>query len=204
MNSLSNLNYLQTRIVNLLKQGIPANRVAAILDCEPSYISQLVNGNNLIEEEVQGARGAKIEADLERDTKLNSIEDKLIDKVDKLVDSPWTFTNPMEAVRALKEINSMKRKAEGNLHGDDNSSMNLVVNLTLPKTILNNFLAFDTNNQITKIGDTSLVTIDTANLNTIALKPKEINKQLEQKMEESWTPVKHQRIKNQITLESIL
>lgn len=189
---MNNLNYLQTRIVNLLKQGIPANRVATILDCEPSYISQLLNSNNLIAEEVQGARGKRIEVELERDAKLDSIEDKLINKVDKLVDSPWTFTNPMEAVRALKEINSMKRKSEGQLHGDDNSSMSLVVNLTLPKVILNNFLAYDTNNQITKIGDTSLVTIDTANLNTIALK------------DESWTPVKAQRMKNQITLESIL
>ena len=157
---------LQDRICKLLGQGIEAGRVASALGCEQSYISQLL-ADDQFKERVQSLKLDLLQAATERDERINSLEDKLIKKVDDALANPLQFRTGMEQVRALSMVNNLKRRGANN-DGAITQQNNTIVQLVLPTHIVNKFAnkdyQLDINNQVIQAGEQSLVTMQSGSL----------------------------------------
>lgn len=167
MSAVSSFNDgLKGRIMNFLGAGLPAERVASVVGCEPSYISQLLAQEDFANA-VMERRLVALQSATERDARLDSLEDTLITRSEKLIESPLAFTKPMEAIRALQVVNSLKRR--GSVDMADSPMNQTVVNLILPTITVNKFTAkLDSHNQVVQAGEQTLVTIGNGSLNELA------------------------------------
>lgn len=155
METKLNLSDMQERIINYLGAGISAEKVASAVGCEPSYISQML-ANEDIARAVSAKKLGELSAITERDRKLDGLEDTLIAKAELALSSPFACVKPMEAIRALHTINSLKRRGDAiNQHVNTGA---VTVKISLPQITMLQFTV-DVNNQVIKADDTSLVTI---------------------------------------------
>ena len=149
------LNDMQERIINYLGSGISPSQVANAVGCDPSYISQML-ANEEIAQAVSAKKMGVLTAVAERDRKLDALEDTLIAKAETALSSPFACIKPMEAIRALHTINSLKRRGDTvNQHVNTGA---VTVKVSLPKITMMQFTV-DINNQVIKADDTSLVTM---------------------------------------------
>jgi hypothetical protein len=155
------------RICKLLGQGIQASMIAHAVGCDQSYISQLMS-EDAFKERVQELKFLALSDATNRDEKLNALEDSAIKIVEeKLSYGSHVFKTASEATRALSMINALKRRGAA---ADGASSINqnsVVVNLVMPTHITNKFMdtvTMDVNNQIIKVADTDLVTMQSGTL----------------------------------------
>lgn len=155
---------LKDKILNFLGAGVSPEKVASAVGVDPSYISQLISDPNFASE-VSDRKLLNLEVATNRDRRLDGLEDKLIDKTEKLLDSPLAFNRPMESVRALVMINSLKRRgSQADSHISQNST---VVNLILPNFITTKFTV-DVNNQVVQTGDKTFVTVPSKSVQAMA------------------------------------
>jgi hypothetical protein len=155
---------LKDRILAFLGAGIPAERVASAVGCEPSYISQLLADENFANE-VSQRKVMQLTELTERDKRLDSLEDKVIAKVETALSSPVALLKPMEGIRALQMLNSLKRRGSG---VDTNvNSGQVSVSIMLPTITLKQF-TIDVNNQVIKADNESLVTIASGQVEKLA------------------------------------
>ena len=170
MNSI--LGSTKDKALKLLGQGIPAINVAQALGCEPSYISQLM-ADDQFSAAVQELRYKSLSNATDRDERLNMLEDKLINKVNQDIDNnPLAFRSTMDRVRALSMINGMKRRGANS--DAQISGHTTIVNLTLPTQVINKFtkenlneIQLDINNQVVKVGNQDLITMQSGTLTNI-------------------------------------
>ena len=155
---------LKERALNFLGLGIDNTRVAQALGCDPSYISQLL-ADPIFAEEVSMKRLSVLREATDRDDRLNKLEDALIGKTEQLVKSPLHFTRPMETVRALSIINSLKRRGAG--ESFNTTINNTIVALQLPDVIKSKFVV-DVNNQVVEVSETPLITIQSSSMEKLA------------------------------------
>jgi hypothetical protein len=155
---------LQERILNFLGAGIAPERVASAVGCEPSYISQLLSDEEFAKA-VSQQKIVQLTELTERDKRLDTIEDRVIDKVEQSLKSPMALLKPMEGIRALQMINSLKRRGSNVDNNVNNTSVS--VNIVLPSITLKQFTV-DVNNQVIKADDDSLVTIASSQVAQLA------------------------------------
>ncbi len=165
---------LQAKILNFLGSGIEPARVASAVGCDPSYISQLLAQDEFAAA-VSDKRLAALTEATTRDARLNGIEDSLISRTEELVKSPLAFSRPMEAIRALHTVNSMKRRGAG--QDTTTHQHTTVVQLVLPQVVRDKFavpsdpldeFTLDINNQVIKTGQQTLVTIASGGVQGLA------------------------------------
>lgn len=163
---------VKDHIRELLAKGLSQAVVASIVGVDPSYVSQLM-GQDEFAAEVSEGRAIAVGQHIKRDERLDSLEDGMIGKVEEMVKSPFMFRKPMEAVRALQIVNGLKRRASNVLDAQAGTT-GTVVMLTMPKTIVNNFYApvLDINQNVVKIGDTDLITVQSAGMLVLASQEK--------------------------------
>lgn len=156
----------QQRVQNYLMAGISPARISELTGVSASYITELLQSSDFL----QHAKDAQAEEYLvakARDTKVDTIEDTLIGKVESLVNNPISFLGkPLEAIRALQMVNSLKRRTASFSGLDDqNGIAQTVVKLTMPVAIINNFtinqesVKVDSKGNIIEVEDTPFVTI---------------------------------------------
>ena len=95
----------------------------------------------------------------ERDDSINSMEDKLISK---LQDCLPFMTRPMEILKAFTVINAAKRR--GQTAPDSLTQKTTIVQLNIPAILVERFTA-NINNQVVQVGDRSLLTIPSSQMN---------------------------------------
>lgn len=136
------------RALHLLGQGLPATVVASHLGVSDSRISQLLSDPNFAAK-VQEARFLSLQSLTETDTKYNSIEKTLLNKLESLV---GTLYRPREILSAISVINNAKRRgaSPGGETGPTNHAT--VVHLTLPIAIQHKFIT-NINSQVIGIED---------------------------------------------------
>lgn len=163
---------MKLKILNFLGAGISAERVANAVGCDASYISQLLADTDFAAA-VADKRLVQLTEATNRDDRLNGIEDKIISRVEHLVESPLAFSKPMEAIRALHTVNSMKRRGAGDITGAQQHTT--IVNLVLPSMITKKFsmqneedFILDINNQVVQVGSQALVTIPSNSVEKLA------------------------------------
>ncbi len=114
------------RIKELLGVGLPNNVVASAVGVTDSYISQLLADPEFAAEVTQ-LKLINLTETAARDKKYNSLEDKLLEKLENVL--PY-LVKPMEVLAAIKTINSaVRRAAPSELAGQANVQ---VVQLQLP------------------------------------------------------------------------
>ena len=183
------LNEMQERIINYLGAGISAEKVASAVGCDPSYISQLL-ANDEIAQAVSSIKMGTLTAVAERDRRLDALEDRLISKAETALDNAFACVKPMEAIRALHTINSLKRRGDSiNQHVNTGA---VTVKISLPKITMMQFTV-DINNQVIKADDTSLVTIASGQVQGLA---STINE------DESYRQVDKRKL-NELTIEDL-
>lgn len=147
----------QDRALALLGSGVLPEQVASALGVEASYISQLLSDESFAAKVVD-IRYRTLSAHNERDGKYDSLEDKLLAKLEK---SLGLIFKPEVLLKALAVVNSAKRR--GQSAPDQVVNQQTIVKLLMPTQIVNNFTT-NINNQVIKAGDQDLTTIQSGHL----------------------------------------
>lgn len=145
------------RILEMLGNGLAPNVVASALGVTDSYVSQLI-GEESFSQQVAALRFTRLQEATSRDKRYDSLEDKLLEKMEDLL--PMMY-KPMEVLRALTLVNAAKRRGAD---APDNTVIhNTVVQLTLPQVITQQFVK-DIKGQVVAVGEQELITIDATQL----------------------------------------
>jgi len=147
----------ESRALTLLGQGIPPNIVAASLGVTESRISQLVSDPNFAAE-VAELRFSNLQKHNERDHKYDTLEDKLVQKLEDLLP---LMMRPMEVLRAIQTINGAKRR--GASAPDSITQQQTIINLTIPTQIIQKFRT-NSQNHVVEAGEQTLLTLQSSTL----------------------------------------
>jgi hypothetical protein len=167
----------ESRALSLLGQGIGPEMVASAVGVSVSRISQLLSDPSFASQ-VADLRFKNLSKHNERDARYDSLEDKLIDKMEDLI--PFMI-KPLEVLRAISVINAAKRR--GSSTPDSITQQSTVVNLLMPTQITQIFsadqrsLTLNTNNQVVKAGGQELVTVQSGRMDTLLAGSKQISAQ---------------------------
>lgn len=165
--SPTSLNSTESRALSLLGQGLGPEVVASALGVSASRISQLLSDPNFAAE-VASLRYQTLSKHNERDSKYDSIEDTLLDRMKDLI--PLMY-KPFEILKAISVINAAKRR--GSSAPQNIGSQAAVVSLVMPTQIVNIFgaantsLTVNTQNQVVKAGTQDLVTVQSGRMNSL-------------------------------------
>lgn len=145
------------KIKELLGSGLSNDVVASAVGCDPSYVSQLMSNENF-RDAVVALRTASLAAASKQDSRINSIEEKLTEKLDHMVD---TMYKPSDVLRAFQVLNAAKRR--GVPATEAVSNRQAVVNLTLPVQLVQNFIT-NSNGEVVEVEGQTLVTMPSSQL----------------------------------------
>lgn len=153
---------LESRAMELLGDGHSQEIVASTLGVSPGRITQLMSAE-WFAQEVAKLRLERLQEHTARDKKLDSLEDRLIEKLDKSLN---LIHKPMDMLKAFREINQAKRR--GNPADTGATLINqTVVNLTLPAAAVNKYRA-NAAGQVIEVNDKPFLTAPTSLLPEIA------------------------------------
>ena len=148
---------IEDKAISLLGSGISAESVAAALGVSPSRISQLL-ADPAKAAIVANLRYENLQSHNKRDSAYDSLEDKLLDKLNNSIS---LLVRPDQILKAISIINGAKRR--GQSAPDTATTTNNIVNLTLPASIAAKFIT-NGSNQVIRAGDQDLVTMQSGNL----------------------------------------
>lgn len=145
------------RAIALLGQGVPATQVASACGVTESAISQLL-GEEEVRNEIADLRFQNLQKFNVRDSAYDSIEDKLLQKLDASIGMMF---KPMEILKSIQVVNAAKRR--GASAPDHVTNQQTVVNVILPTHIAQKFTV-NAQNQVTNAGGQDLLTIQSGTL----------------------------------------
>lgn len=154
---MNNLTSTQDRALSLLGQGVSPEHTALALGVTPSTISQLLSSPEFAEK-VATLRFTNLAKHSERDNRADSLEDKLLEKIEDLL--PF-ISRPLEAARLYQIVNSAKRR--GQSAPESITNQHEVVQLVMPVQIINQYTV-NSNNQVIKAGQQDLVTVQSGRM----------------------------------------
>lgn len=134
-------------IISALRAGFAEVQIAEALNVTVSAVEQLINAHGLRD---LAARNSKFES---IDNKLNNLEEKILDKLEKVL----PFANKPETVtKMLTAVNGAKRRslAEGRTLQDNSVRL---VQINLPERVQHK-VALNSQNQVVGIDDRELIT----------------------------------------------
>lgn len=147
------------RIKELLGTGLGPEVVATAVGCNQSYVSQLMGDPDFAAEVIE-LRSIALTAASARDRKADSIEDKLLDRLNDLVDGGAIY-KVQDVLLATRVANSLKRRG---VPAHESLTINqTVVNLTLPGAVVSRF-RMNANNEVVEADGQTLVTMSSASL----------------------------------------
>lgn len=156
----------ESRALQLLGQGIGPEQCASAVGLSVSRISQLLSDPEF-SEQVAELRFQNLQKHNERDSHYDSLEDKLLKKLENCL---AFMHKPMEVLRAIQIINQAKRR--GASAPDHITQQQTVVSLTMPVTVINQF-KLDGNRQVLEAGQQTLITAQSSHLQDMIKNRKE-------------------------------
>lgn len=153
----------EDRALQLLGSGIPAEQVASALGVDASRISQLLSDKTFADQ-VALLRYNSLQKHNTRDAAYDSIEDKLVVKLDKAM---GLMFKPETILKAIQVINGAKRR--GQSAPDQVTNQQNIVTLVLPAQITQKFIT-NINNQVVTAGAQDLATMQSGSLLALAEK----------------------------------
>lgn len=144
---------VRERAISLLGDaGATQEQVALALGVEPSYISQLM-GQPEFASEVANRRFTAMQKHSARDSNYDELEDAMIERFKQVMPM---IIKPNEVLRAMKELNAMKRRAAPTLEQPVGAAASVVLNM--PVKLVQTFQT-NINNQVISVRGQDLVTI---------------------------------------------
>lgn len=127
----------RAKILSLLGKNIQSSVVATAVGVSESYVSQLLSDENFAQE-VTALRTQVLESYTERDASYDSIEDKLLVKLDSAV---TYMTKPSEILAALKVVGNAPRRGidPTQRSGAGVTNHNTVIHVELPAQLIASF-----------------------------------------------------------------
>lgn len=172
MSQLTTTTPTEDRALSLLGQGCGPELVASAIGVSVSRISQLLSTPEFAEK-VAELRFASLVKHNERDQRADRIEDMLLEKLENVI--PY-ITDPMKLVAAYTRINAAKRR--GASSPDAISTQTQVVALNIPSVVIQQHIKQDItvniNNQVIKAGNQDLVTVQSAQMESLLNKSKSL------------------------------
>jgi hypothetical protein len=156
------------KAAGLLSKGVSPSQVALALGVTPAVISQYLADPGF-SQRVAGARQAVLQSSIARDEKADSLESKLLDKIEMLVPASFKLG---EVLNAYKVLNARKRFSDPSQAIDSGAGAPMVT-LNLPQTAVNVFVQKDLTGQIISVGSQTLVTMQSSNIDKMASTLKE-------------------------------
>ena len=150
----------EERALKLLGNGIKPEIVAASLGITVSRISQLVSDENFATRLAE-LRYTNLAKHNERDSNYDSIEDKLLEKLN---DNIELMHRPREIIHAISVINAAVRR--GSSTPEAVIEKQTVIQLVVPVQLINKFQT-NIQGQVTSIGDKDLLTIQSGSLDAL-------------------------------------
>ena len=151
------------RVISLLAAGVSPVQVASSVGCSPSYITQLMSEDDYVKDQVAKKKIAKISEHIQ----LDEIYDRLEAKLAKKLETALVFEqDPVKIAKMLQMVNGLKRKNSG---VTDVGTAKPVSTVTLPAVLVQQFI-LNGNNQAVQIGDQTLLTLPSHNLDNLAAK----------------------------------
>lgn len=147
----------EERALQLLGSGVPAESVASALGVTPSRIAQLLSQKHF-SDKVADLRYQSLQKHNMRDGRYDTLEDKLLTKLDKALP---LLMKPESILKALEIANRAKRR--GQSAPEQVTNQKNIVTLILPTVIAEKF-SININNQVTKAGEQELHTMASGNL----------------------------------------
>ena len=148
---------MRDRLIQLLGNGVSHAVAASAVGCSESYVTQLVS-NPAVAEEIAALRFENLQAATVRDSKIDSLEDKLLVKFEEALP---LMMRPAEIMRAAAVVNAMKRR--GQAAPETAHIANQIVNLFMPKQAAISF-QLSSNKEIIEVAGRPLVTMPSAQL----------------------------------------
>lgn len=150
---------LVSKIKELLGCGLKNEVVAQAVGCDPSYISRLM-ADEVFVDEVMILRAKNMMAETDRDKQIDGIEDNLLAKLREVVDNGMLY-KPKDILQAAVAVNRMQRRGFKNV--DPATTRQAIVNINLPKVIINNFKT-NPQGEVIEIDGQTMVTMPTGTL----------------------------------------
>lgn len=158
MSALAAPGSMKEQIKFLLKANCRPGDVAAQVGCDPSYISQLMQDDQFVNE-VLTARVQYLEKSAQRDLNYDEIEDQLISGLKSKVEQGVTFWKPDILLRAITTINNAKRRSvQLKPEGGDTIINNNIIQLTVPAHAVKQFQV-NSDNEVIAVGAQELVSM---------------------------------------------
>lgn len=163
---MSQNSQIEERALQMLGSGAPANIVAAALGVSESRISQMLAEEDFASK-VQDLRYNNLQRQTELDDKYTGLEEKLLDKLEKVLP---LMAKPRDVLAAVQVINNAKRRGAQTAPVATTGAQ--VVQLVLPQFISQKFIS-NVNNQVVEVRDEqggarSLVTASSGSLGELA------------------------------------
>ena len=155
--SISTTSTIEERALTLLGKGIPPSVVANTLGVDASRISQLLADNSFAARVVE-KKFESLSKHNEQDDLADTTEAALLKK---LGDSLPFLTRPMEILKAYQVLNAAKRK--GQTVPETLTNQQHIVQLNIPQILIDKFQT-NIHNQVTQVGNQTLVTIQSGNM----------------------------------------
>lgn len=152
--SYSPSNPVEAKALALLGKNFPQEAVAKALGVTPGRISQLMADEEFAAE-VSNLRYQNLQAHTERDERIDRIEDKLLDKLEKAIPL-LSAQEPTKIAKIWKDVNAAKRRGAA---ADSNNTLvsQTIINLTLPTQIINKYRSNE-QSQVIEIGGKPFIT----------------------------------------------
>lgn len=143
----------KNQIQELLGSGLSNEIVATAVGCDPSYITQLMSQQEFASKVIE-LRTVALTANSRRDRTIDEIEDKILEKLDTVIDQNG-FYKPADILRAAAVVNAMKRR--GVPATESLTVNNTVVNLQMPVQIVHSYVKNPTG-EVVEVDGKTLVT----------------------------------------------
>lgn len=146
------------RAISLLGQGFKPIEVSGATGLSESRVSQLVS-DPIYASQISALRIQTLTKHTEQDNEYDEIESTL---TKRLKDSIGLMYDPVKISGVLSRVNAMKRRGASAVPTTDN--VREVIPLILPISIVNQFTV-NANNQVVKVGNQDLTTVQSSNMN---------------------------------------
>ncbi len=118
---------MEDRIIELLGSGVPPSVVATTVGCDPSYISQLMDREE-VAARVAELRAEKAAEHIQHDENIHDLEKMALERIGKLLPMQ---TDLMKVTKVFQVLNSAKKSSDHGVLGNSNAP-GTIVTLELP------------------------------------------------------------------------
>lgn len=148
---------MRDRLLKLLGSGVSNAVAASAVGCTESYVSQLMAEEEFAQK-VAALRFEMLQASRARDEKADTLEDKLLEKLETTLP---LIMKPMEVLKALSTVNGLQRRskpAQEQVH-----IQNQIIQLQMQTNVVAK-LTLTPNKEIVAVDGRDLITMSSAQL----------------------------------------